>query len=139
MPNSARKNGSEMSKTHISTKSFESILKTSLHSQPWHASAKDRQSSTAGSSLKQILQVTDDCAETAVGFLDHRTALRVYTAEPTGQELEVGMQGARKTTGCRGSCQVAAQLHQKHSLGIKADLLGQRSVLSEKGYEKLFS
>ena len=99
MPNSVRKDGSEVIETHISTMSSGNIMKTSLHSQPWHASAKDKQTSPAGSSLKQILQVTDDCTETAVGFLDHRTALRVSSAEPTGQELDVGMHAARKTNG----------------------------------------
>ena len=80
------------------------IMKTSLHSHPWQTSSKAEQSSPAGSSLKQILQVTDDCPETAVGFLDRRTALRVSSSEPTGQELDVGMHATRNMTGCRGSC-----------------------------------
>ena len=52
VPNSARKDGSEVIDTHISTMTSGNIMKTSLHFHSWQTSSKAEQSSPAGSSLE---------------------------------------------------------------------------------------
>ena len=65
MCTSARKDGTEVTDTHIGAKVSGSIMKSpSLQS-----SSVTEQSTPARSSLVQSLQVTDVCTEAAAGFL----------------------------------------------------------------------